>query len=332
MNNKEILLLGDIMIDTICPVSEFPTPGRDEMAPDLNTQLGGSVVNSAVVLDHLEQPVTLLGAVGKDIWAELVRTNLDRTGINQHFIQTKSASKTGFAFIIVSPDGERTMFSYRGSNPLLDVPDISEEAFYNAEILHISGYALLQTPQRDAAWRAVELVKKHHLQISLDTALEPVIHNPDCVRNFLPELTICITSPQEVTALLNCSLDEAIPRLLDSGVELLAIKQAEQGSLLLNQNEKFFCPSFPIKAVDSTGAGDSFTAGLLYARMNGLSLPAAGILASALGALAASVQGAGLSLPGKQQALDFLKNIRSSQLHNIPQRYFDEIITATNSI
>jgi ribokinase len=312
MSSGEILMLGDINIDTVWPVSEFPTPGRDGLTETVTVEMGGAVVNSAIVLDNLGQRTGLLGCVGKDVWAEQITKKLAQTTINLKYINIKPESTTGLTFIIVTPDGERTMFSHRGANIQLEIQDIDEDAFKDAALLHISGYALLESPQKKAVWSAVELAKKHNVQISLDTGLEPAIKNPKDLRRLLRELTICISGPQEISELLDStSPEEAADLLLSSGIRLAAIKLGEKGSFIADEKDQFFCPSFHVDAVDTTGAGDSFTAGLLYGWAHGLSFPASAVLASVLGALAASVYGAGFSLPDKQCVLDFLRSIQS---------------------
>jgi ribokinase len=312
MSIGEILMLGDINIDTIWPVSEFPTPGRDGLTETVTVEIGGAVVNSAIVLDNLGQRTGLLGCVGEDVWAEQVTRKLAQSNIGLKHVHVKSESTTGLTFIIVTPDGERTMFSHRGANIKLEIQDIDEDAFKDAAILHISGYALLESPQKDAVWRAVELAKKHNVQISLDTGLEPAVQNPKDLRRLLSEISICISGPQEVSALLDSkSAEEAADLLLASGIQLAAIKLGEKGSFVADEKNKIFCPSLHVEAVDTTGAGDSYTAGLLYGWMHGLSLPASAVLASAIGALATSVYGAGFSLPDKQCVLDFLRSMQS---------------------
>jgi len=311
MNSGKILLLGDINIDTVWPVSEFPIPGRDGLTETVTVETGGAVVNSAIILDNLGQRTSLLGCVGKDVWAEQVKQEFTQTNINLKHVHVKPESTTGLTFIIVTPDGERTMFSHRGANIQLEIQDIDEDALKDAAILHISGYALLESPQKNALWRAVELAKKYNVQISLDTGLEPAIQNPKDLRRLIRELTICISGPQEISALLDStSPEEAADLLLSLGIQLAAIKLGEKGSFVADEKGQFFCPSFHVNAVDTTGAGDSFTAGLLYGWAHRLSLSASAVLASALGALAASVYGAGFSLPDKQCVLDFLRSMQ----------------------
>ena len=90
MSSGEILLFGDINIDTVWPVSEFPTPGRDAYAKSVSVGIGGAVVNTAIVLDKLGQRTGLLACVGKDIWAEKAAETLNATKINQAYIKSKT--------------------------------------------------------------------------------------------------------------------------------------------------------------------------------------------------------------------------------------------------
>ncbi len=327
MSNGEILLFGDINIDTVWPVSEFPTPGRDAYAKSVSVGIGGAVVNTAIVLDKMGQRTGLMACVGKDIWAEKAAETLNATKINQAYIKVKPDCTTGLIFLIVTPDGERTMYSCRGANMQYNAADVDEDAIRNAAMLHISGYALVESPQKDAAWRAVELAKKYEVPISLDTGLDPAIHNPKDLCRLLPELTICVTGLKETAELFDLSEPEAAAdHLLSLGVKLAAIKLGEKGSFIATRNERFQCPAFVVDAVDTTGAGDSFTAGLIYGWSNGMSLKATALTGSLLGALAASVYGAGLALPGKIEALALLKSLSSEKTAE-NKKEFEEIIS-----
>jgi ribokinase len=330
MTEGEILLFGDINIDTVWPVNEFPTPGRDAYAKTVSLGVGGAVFNSAVVLDKLGKKTALLSCLGEDVWAGEVTKTLKQTGIEQAYILKKTQYTTGLIFLIVTPDGERTMYSCRGANAQFEASDLEEEAFKNARLLHISGYALLESPQKEAAWQAVEFAKKYQVPISLDTGLDPVLLNPEDLRRILPELTLCVTGPKETQALFGISdPKQAADHLISLGVHLAAVKLGEKGCYMADKRQSYFCPAFHVEAVDSTGAGDSFTAGLIYAWAKGMSLSASAILASAMGALATTVYGVGLSLPGKKEVLEFLKSV-PLDFESRPQE-IDEVISVLES-
>ena len=305
--DKALIMLGDINVDTIWPVAAIPKPGRDGLVDMVKMEAGGATLNSTIMLDRLDMKTRLLGCVGEDIWAAYLRDALSSTQIDLSAVQTTQIENTGLDFILVTPDGERTMFGYRGANKLLDPEKISPSIFENAALLHISGYAFLESPQRDAVWRAIKLANERDVPISLDTGLEPVMRENEVFRRVLPMLTICITGLAEVDHLLGATTaQEAAEKLQKIGVSLVAIKMGGKGSLLLNQGNITKCPPFDVGEVDTTGAGDAYSAGIIAGYTLGLSSAAMGMLASALGAMAVMVEGAGFSLPKKSEVHMFL--------------------------
>jgi ribokinase len=309
MSAGEILLLGDVNIDSFWPVSEFPVPGRDGLVEDVRFEIGGAVLNTAAFLERLGMTTRLLSSIGKDRWADSIMDALVDTQIQTSSLQVEPAAMTGINFTIVTSDGERTMFTHRGANVKYEPSSLKEEDFEKASLLHISGYALLQSPQKDSVWRAVEMARQHNVPISLDTGLEPVIKRPDDFRRLIKELTICISGLEEAAQLYGCrSPQEALDQLLSQGIELAAIKLGSKGSMMADRKNSLFMPCFTVDTVDTTGAGDSFSAGVIYGWEQGFALEETATLASALGALATTVYGAGLSLPKKEAVIEFLKN------------------------
>jgi ribokinase len=307
LKDQAVIMLGDINVDNIWPVPAIPQPGRDGLVDSVKMESGGAILNSSIVLDRLGVQTVLLGCVGEDIWADYLRRALAETQIDLSALQTSSKENSGLDFILVTPDGERTMFGYRGANKWLDPQKITPALFQDAGMLHISGYALLEAPQSDAALRAVQFASDRNIPVSIDTGLEPVMRNKAGFLAILPALAICISGVEEVEQLLGAgTAQEAAEKLVAAGVSLAAIKLGSEGSLLMRKGERMRCPSFAVDVVDTTGAGDAFSAGLVYGYLQGLSLGASGMLASALGALAAMVDGAGFSLPGREELIRFL--------------------------
>jgi len=304
---KKVIMLGDINVDNIWPVPAIPKPGRDGLVDTIKMETGGAILNSTILLDRLGVATTLLGCVGEDIWADYVRRALAATGIDLSALQTTRDANTGLDFILVTPDGERTMFGYRGANKMLEAKKIDASVFDDTGLLHISGYALLEAPQSDAVLKAVQTARERKIPVSIDTGLEPVLRNKDGFLKILPALGICISGVAEVDALLGArTVEEAAEKLIGAGVGLAAIKLGKEGSLLMRGSETMRCPVFTVEAVDTTGAGDAYSAGIIYGFMHGLSLGATGMLASALGALATTVDGAGFGLPGREELVRFL--------------------------
>ena len=111
MRSGEVLMLGDINIDTVWPVDKLPDAGHDAYVKTIEVGLGGAVLNTAIVLDRLGQPTGMLSCIGQDLWAAQALELMRQTGVNQDYIRVRPELASGLIFLAVTPDGERTMFS-----------------------------------------------------------------------------------------------------------------------------------------------------------------------------------------------------------------------------
>jgi len=306
----EAIVLGDINIDVLMSIAAYPSPGGDAPAAQVITRAGGSAANTASALAKLGVGVRMIGRVGEDAWAEMALRALAGSGVDVSAVQRDAGAQTGLFFLPVTPDGERTMFGYRGANARTDASGIARESFAGARLLHLSGYALLESPQREAAWRASELAAQHGASVSLDIGLQPALSVAGEIRRLLSGLSICVLGMDEAHALVDAVAPEgAIEALVGRGVQTVGLKLGAEGCLIGGASGAHRLPGFRIPTVDTTGAGDAFSAGLIFGHLRGLSLPAAGALANALGALATSVWGAGPALPGRFEAIRLLREV-----------------------
>jgi ribokinase len=304
---NKIVLVGDLNVDIFLQIAEYPQLGGDGMARQLVMQTGGSVTNTAVALAHLGDEPFLFSHAGNDIWANLVLDTLKREGVVTDYTIRDGADSTGVTFLAVTPDGERTMFTYRGANALLAPAEITRESFTGAKMLHLSGYAFLSPPQSEAAWRAVELATGMGIGITLDMGVDPAYKMGQSLIDLLPRLNLIILGEPEACAIVKTqNVAEAVNYLSRRGVEVVGLKLGKHGCQLTMQDHQVMIPGLPVKVVDTTGAGDAFCAGMIHGMASGLSLPAAGILANAMGALATTTWGAGAALPKLGQVIEFL--------------------------
>jgi ribokinase len=305
---SEIALFGDINIDVLMSIPHYPGAGEDAMATRITLRPGGSVANTGIVLSKLGERAMMIGRVGDDLWADIALEPLINVGIDITNVTRDSSASTGLIFIPVVVDGERTMFSYRGANVRKPVEEIEDDLLDCVSIMHISGYNFLVSPQREATWRAIELAKDAGIALSMDVGVEPAIRAIPDLERILPELSLLIIGPDEAKSLINARTpDQAVNGLLERGVKWVGFKLGKEGSIAANCEQQYLLPGFEVATVDTTGAGDAYCAGLIFAWKNGLSLPASGLLANALGGLATTVWGGGGVLPGSEETINFLR-------------------------
>jgi len=310
-----VLALGDINVDFVAHIPFYPRPGGDGVARHARLYSGGSAANTALVLARCGVDVGLIARVGRDALAAQTLVELTEAGVDARQIQYDSTLTSGVMFIAVTPDGERTMFGYRGANVSLDPSLLDVVEVTQARLLHVSGYALLESPQRDAAWRAMGLARGAGVKVSLDLGVEAAQRRTDEMRQLLQFADWLFPNELEAESLIgHANGVGAVEKLLDYGLEAVILKLGEMGCVIGSREGVLGVPAFDVTVLDTTGAGDSFDAGIIAGRLNGLSWRASGLLANALGGLAASVAGAGESLPGPADVVQLLDERRHQGL------------------
>ncbi len=155
-------------MDYLIRADHFPLPGGEAVIQDAKTRPGGSAANCAVALSRLGVRAGLIARAGRDDPGREAREALVRCKVETRLIEEDPDEPTGLVFVIITSDGERTMFSRRGANRRLSGRRLSPESFRGCSILHISGYALMSPEGRLAVWKAVELAKAAGLRITCD--------------------------------------------------------------------------------------------------------------------------------------------------------------------
>ena len=312
----QVVTIGDINIDVIAHVPGYPQKGGEGLAEQGHIYCGGSAANTAIVLGRFGVDVGIIGRVGEDVLAPLALAALDEAGVDGSCIQRDPEVITGIILVAVTPDGERTMFGCRGANVRTDPTLLDESYIAKARIFHLSGYSLLQVPQRDAALRALKVARQAGLTVTADLGLEAVMRVSDRVKAILPQVDILFPNQAEAEYLTgHRDIEGAIESLLDYGVGTVALKLGKRGCAIGSaercpepvEGGMFLVPGFAVPTVDTTGAGDSFDAGLILGRLEGWGWRESALLADALGALTASVEGAGTSLAKRGEVRAFLE-------------------------
>ena len=293
-----VALLGDINVDVLLDVPALPGPGGDAIASGQRLELGGSASNTAVALARLGGQARMAGLVGADALADVALAALRGERVELTHVGTDPTSPTSMNIVAITPDGQRTMLAYRGANTRLAPDSVTDQFLDGAAALHLSGYCLLTCPQRDAAWKAVSLARARHVPITLDIPVAGAERAREETLRLLPQVSLVVVGEDEACLLAQRrEVREAIEVLSRLGRADIALKRGALGSRLVGQRGAVAAPAMPVSVLDTTGAGDAFTAGLLHARTLQLDDMAALVLGNTLGALATTRMGAGTSLP-----------------------------------
>jgi ribokinase len=309
----EIVALGDVNVDIIAQFSSYPGKGEDALAYSTEIHCGGSAANTAMALARMGLSVALISRVGPDSLALKALNSLREAGVISSGLQRDPAAMTGLMYVVVTPDGERTILGQRGANVLTDPEQMREEDIRDAKLLHLSGYALLADPQRSAAFLALEMACRHGLTVTLDPGMSVPQAALDEMRALLPVIDLFLPNLPEAQVLTGAdSPQDCFRALMAAGVRAVALKLGEYGCLIGGEEGFVYVPGFAVEARDTTGAGDFFAAGIIAGRLGGLNWRSAAVLGNAMGAMAAARVGAGSSTPQAREVLALLSDPRQA--------------------
>ncbi len=304
----KILILGDINVDVLGRLLAPLQVGGDSTSSALEIHLGGVGANTTLALARWKAPVRLLGATGRDWFADFALGMLEGEGVDVSCVQRVDRAATGLMFIAVDPDGQRTIFGSRGANAEVTLPPHADAYWEGVTALHLVGYTLLSSSGAKAVHRLLAEARDRGVWISLDVGNAPSRQAPQAILQAARELDILIAAFDEAAALTGQrELGDAFKALEQTGARHVVVKLGQKGCWFREQGDLLNAPAFPVQATDTTGAGDAFTAALLRARLSGWPWPEAAVLANAAGGLTTSVVGAGEQVAETSEILRLLQ-------------------------
>lgn len=310
MPRRNILVVGSANMDLVMRVRRLPKPGETLMAHGFMTAHGGKGANQAVAAARLGGRVAFIGTVGEDAFGNTQREGLAAEGINLDHLRVDPQQPTGVAQILIADSGDNMIVVAPSANHSL-TPEVLASlrpAFEAAEVVITQLEIPLETVEA-----ALHLARASGAVSILDVG--SAIPVPSAM---VAAADIISPNETEAEALTGIAVDsvaaarEAGERLRAMGAAHVVMKLGARGCLYLG-NEEHHLPAFAINAVDSTAAGDAFTAALGVA-WGQVSVEEALRVANAAGALAATVAGAQPSMPTLAAVRHFLVD----QGHGLP--------------
>jgi sugar/nucleoside kinase (ribokinase family) len=307
IRQPSIIVLGDINVDIVGRVKAWPEPGEDCLAQKLEIRCGGVGANCALGLAGWGAAARLVGCVGQDIFSEYVLKVLEENKVDVRCVQRTGAALTGMFYINVTPDGERTFFGGRGANAHLRMPPRKAGLTTSASAAHIAGHSFLDRGPAQVAKHLIKAIQARGGWVSLDVGMEPSKSIPQKILQMARRVDILLVSLDEAATLTGTRDPfRAFEDLRKAGAREVVLKVGRRGCLISESGRPLLVPSFTVRAVDSTGAGDAFVAAFLQARLRGWPTIEGANAANAAGALATTATGAGQNLPGQREVAALL--------------------------
>ena len=328
-SQKSILGIGNALIDVLINISDdsvlqnFGLPKGSMTLVDailseeikIRTknnhriiQTGGSAANTIHGIAKLGGRCGYIGKISDDEFGNFYLEDFKNNKINTHFFYSKTG--TGHATGLISPDSERTFGTYLGAAMELTAEEMTHEIFQNYGILHIEGYLVQNYLLIEAAMRTA---KENGLLVSIDLASYNIVEaNIDFLHRIIHEyVDIVFANEEEATSLTGKNPEEALTEIADM-CTIAIVKLGAQGSLIKTGDKVIRIEAIPAKSIDTTGAGDIYASGFLYALSENLDLEVAGKIGSLLAGNVVEVMGAKIPAETWEKLLPQIEWLKSN--------------------
>jgi fructokinase len=313
----DVICLGELLIDFVPTTTGLGLADAELF----KKAAGGAPANVAVGVARLGVTSGFMGMVGEDGFGRFLATTLAGAGVDVTTLRFSEVAHTTLAFVSLAADGEREFLFYRhpGADMLFAPADVDEAAIGRARLLHFGSISLIGEPARAATLHAVATARRHGKRVSYDPNLRLALWPDEATARAglllgLRHADIVKIGEEEITFLTGIADPLTGARALwHPGLQVMAVTRGSNGCLWVTSEASGEVPGFRVEAVDTTGAGDAFMAGLLAGLVT---LPGGplepGVLdricmyASAAGAITVMSRGAIPSLPAREAVLAFL--------------------------
>ena len=303
--DAEIVVIGSANADLVATSRHIPAPGETVLGDSFRIVAGGKGANQAVAAARLGGRVAFVGRVGDDAFGRTLAQGLQDAHVDCTHLQSTSGVETGVALIVISNAGENAICVVAGANRHLTPADIdaAEETIAAARVCLLQLEIPLET-----ALHTIALARR----LGVETILDPA-PAPAAAPAGLFHVDILSPNQSEAVQLLGADYAPGDPSdvaqaLRQRGGRTIVLKRGADGAYLSSGSIKTSVPGFRVDAVDTTAAGDAFTAALGVARVEGMSLESAVRFANAAGALACTKLGAQPALPARAQVTALLES------------------------
>lgn len=316
----DVISIGEILIDF--------TPFKSTESSNLLFQQnpGGAPANVSCVMAKLGKKAGFIGKVGNDSFGKARKAALEEAGCDSQYLVMSEEFGTTLAFVTLSPDGNRDFSFYRNETTAdvnLLLSDIPEAVYSNGRIFHFGSVSLSQEPSRSTVLAAVKKAKSVGAIISYDPNLRPPLWKSleeakSVILDALPLADIVKISDEEQRFLFGEEPEDSIgERLCASGVSMLVITKAKAGCTAYINGQRYDSKAYNVKTIDTTGAGDSFWAGILLklleadkkpANLSEEEIKAMLDFSNALGSLVTATRGAIAAIPTMEEIESCIAN------------------------
>jgi sugar/nucleoside kinase (ribokinase family) len=238
----------------------------DRMGPATEMS-GGSVANTIANFASLGGRAAYIGRVKADQLGAIFVHDMRTLGVDVRLPPSEDGAPTARSHILITPDGQRTMQTYLGACTELSLSDVTETTLGSPQVLLLEGYVwdIPEGPALLAEAVRIAQAKGSRIALSLSDSFCVERHRQEFLDAVTGSVDIVFADDDEIMALLQTKNFEDVVRAVPRFDKLFVMTRSEQGSVIVHGEQKIIQQALPVdRVVDTTGAGDAYTAGFLH--------------------------------------------------------------------
>ncbi|RGH91353.1 carbohydrate kinase [Ruminococcus sp. AM27-11LB] len=313
----DVIALGELLID-------FTMNGQSEQGNNMFEACpGGAPCNVLAFLNKMGKKTAFIGKVGKDQFGTLLRDTITEAGIDASNLMVDENVNTTLAFVHTFPDGDREFSFYRnpGADMMLTADEVNPEVVKDTKVFHFGTLSMTHEGVREATKKAVETAKANGCLVSFDPNLRPPLWSSlDLAKEQMEygfgKCDILKISDNEIQFVSGKEdYDEGIAYLQETyNIPLILLTMGKDGSRAYYKGMRVERPGFSVKAIETTGAGDTFCGSSLnylvdhdFENLTEEQLGEMLTFANAAAALVTTKKGAIKAMPVKEEVLELIQ-------------------------
>ena len=313
----DVIALGELLID-------FTMNGQSEQGNNMFEACpGGAPCNVLALLNKMGKKTAFIGKVGKDQFGALLRDTITEAGIDASNLMVDENVNTTLAFVHTFPDGDREFSFYRnpGADMMLTADEVNPEVVKDTKVFHFGTLSMTHEGVREATKKAVKTAKANGCLVSFDPNLRPPLWSSlDLAKEQMEygfgKCDILKISDNEIQFVSGKEdYDEGIAYLQETyNIPLILLTMGKDGSRAYYKGMRVERPGFSVKAIETTGAGDTFCGSSLnylvdhdFENLTEEQLGEMLTFANAAAALVTTKKGAIKAMPVKEEVLELIQ-------------------------
>jgi len=271
----DVICSGAALVDMVAKVERHPLDDDEVFVSDLTLLSGGAAANTAYACGKLGLVSAFLGKLGEnDVFGSKIIEDFNEVNVSTALLKYSKQYGTGSAYVALNKEGDRRIYAHSGAANYLSKEDVIEQELLVTKVIFLSSLKNLE-PFIEAA----NIGRKNKITVILNPGMLIIDQGLVNLKELLGKIDIFILSQREFSTLLNIqekieekTIVENASTLLELGIKVLIVTMGERGAFLLTDQESELIPSTKIsQVIDTTGAGDAFSAGFIYGFVKNLS-------------------------------------------------------------